>query len=240
MKYLLLIASIFLTTNVFAGWYNCYSYKGQIAGANVHVYLQLMEINATSRDTIPVSGIYVYDNHNDPIELRGALIKETILDLTEYHDNVKFANLKFQWDQQSLDGLWKSDKKSYKITLTKIGSLSDLKMEYTNKPTEILMASSFREEFLIGIYYKERDDNRARLSELRILSKKTNEVNQVIKFSRNDRPVGNVSTVIFDNVRAWENLDKGERAIEVDEDDGHMGQSFFITYNRENKKFIRN
>jgi hypothetical protein len=123
MRHLLLITLLSVTTNVFAGWYNCYSYKGQIADVNVHVYLQFREINATSKDTIPVSGIYKYDNHNDPIELKGILIKGKTLELSEYHNNVSTAKLNFQWHEQSLDGLWKSDKKSYKITLTKIGSL---------------------------------------------------------------------------------------------------------------------
>ena len=239
MRHLLLITLLSVTTNVFAGWYNCYSYKGQIADVNVHVYLQFREINATSKDTIPVSGIYKYDNHNDPIELKGILIKGKTLELSEYHNNVSTAKLNFQWHEQSLDGLWKSDKKSYKITLTKIGSLVDTKTEGINKSTEILMASSFKDEYLIGIYYKEPNDYRARLSELRILNKKTNEVKQLIAFDRNDRPVGNVSTVIFEAIRVWENLDKAERAIEVEEDDGRGGQSFFMTYNNEKNKFIK-
>ena len=239
MKSILLsFGFLFGTICVFAGWYKCSTYQGQIAGARVHVYLQFRDINATSNDTIPVSGVYRYDNYNDPIELRGILLKNKSLQLTEFHGNTRFAELNFQWQDKSLHGLWQSDRKSYKVSLTRIGSLSDIENQGTNEPTEILIGSSFKDEYLIGVYYKDLHDSRARLLELRIFDKKTNELRQVITFDKKDMPAGNVSTIIFSAVLARENLDKRERSIEIDEDDGRMGQSLFMTYNHETNQFI--
>lgn len=237
---LLLLSIVFLTTsNVFAGWYQCYTYSGQLAGSKVHLYLQLREINATSKDTIPVSGVYRYDNFNNPIILEGILVKNKSLELTEYLDKTPLARLNFLWNEESLIGTWKSERKSYKIVLAKVGSLIDTERERIIESTEILFSSSFKSEYLVGLYYKAEDDFRARMSELRVIDKKTNKVKQIIKFDKEDRPVGNVMTVIFSNVSAWEDITSSKKVLEIEEDDGRMGQSFSMTYDKTTDRFIK-
>ena len=241
MRSLLLTIILFLSTsNAFAGWFRCHVYKGQIAGAKVHMYLQLRDINAESKDTIPISGVYKYDNYNEPIELRGVLIRNKTLELIEYYNNIPSAKMSLEWNESLLVGAWVSKNKSCKMMLNKINSLIDTEREGVNSSTEILMKSSFKAEYLVGLYYKERGDQRARLSELKVISKKTNEIKQVIKFNRDEPPTGNISTIIFEAIRVWENFDKGELAIEVEvEDGGHGGQTFFMTYNKDANRFIK-
>ncbi len=250
MRLLLIILLQILTLQAFAGWYECYTYKGQVAGVNVKVYIQLREINANSKDSIPVSGTYKYENINEPIVLEGYLINNKSLELIEYHDNIAFAKLTLQWGNKSLNGQWKSDQKNHKIILTETGRLIDTEREMVNNPTEILMSSSFREEYIVGVYYKREEyivgvyykreeDYRARISELKIIDKKTNQVRHTIKFKNEDSPVGNVMTIIFKNVTAWKKTDNSEKAIEIVEDDGRMGQSFFMTYNSKTNTFIK-
>jgi hypothetical protein len=239
MRTFLLGIILLTTSDVAAGWYECYTYTGQIASYKVHLYLQLREINATSKDTIPVSGVYKYDNFNDPIVLTGILVKNQTLELNEYQSNTPYAKLIFQWNKESLVGLWQSDKKSHKIILTKVGTLVDTEREMNNEHTEILLTSSFKKEYLIGVYYKDEDDYRARMAELKIIDKKTNKIINRIKFDKEERAVGNVMTVIFGNVSAWEDVAADKKGLDIEEDDGRMGQSFSMTYDKKTGSYIR-
>ncbi len=239
VRNIFIIFLIACTSNIYAGWYRCYTYKGKLAGLDIHMYLQIREINATSKDSIPVSGVYKYDKYNEPIVLKGFLIKNKSLELIEYQNKNRIAELNFPWNKDALQGMWLSDKKKYPINLEQIGFLSDLDQDKTSKPTEILMSSSLSCDYLVGVYYKENSDNRARLSDLKIINKKNNKIKQIVSFNKKDRPVGNVSTIIFNSARVWKNIEKGEESIEIDEDDGQMGQTFFLTYNKELDKFIK-
>lgn len=239
MRLLLTIVLQVLALQVFAGWYECYTYKGQVAGVNVKAYIQLREINATSKDSIPVSGIYKYENINEPIVLEGYLINNKSLELIEYHDNVAFAKLTLQWGNKTLDGKWESDRKNYKICLMETGKLIDTESELVNDSVDILMSSLFREEYIMATYYKSEDDYRARISELKIISKQINQVRHIIKFEHEDTPVGNIMTTIFANITAWEKTVDSEKSLEIVEDVGRMGESYFMTYNSKTNTFIK-
>ncbi|WOK09628.1 hypothetical protein RT717_13360 [Imperialibacter roseus] len=236
---ILLTVALCHSSILWAGWYNCRTYEGEVAGAKVHVYLQFFDKHGASKDTIAVSGIYVYDKLNDPLVLKGSLIKSTVLELTEYHDGDAFAKLTLQWTEDSLTGTWQSSQKMHKVSLSQIGLLTDVDEAIVNPPTEILMRDSFQSDYFLAVYYKGKDDTRARMAEVRVIDKKTRVIKHIIKFEKDEWPVGNVSTVIFENIRGWEPPRVDTRALEIEVDDGHMGQSYFMTYDPVQGKFVK-
>ncbi|HNP18266.1 MAG TPA: hypothetical protein PKL31_07535 [Fulvivirga sp.] len=218
----------------FAGWYECHTYRGTLAGARIHLYLQFMNIHSTSKDSIIVKGIYKYDKINEPINLRGVLLNQRVLKLTEFHDDNPFAELLMEWGKDNVDGIWNSSNKSYKIQLEKVGYLSDIDEKRVNEPTDIMMESAFKNEYLIGTYLKTTLDQRAKMTQLKVIDKKTNQLKHLIKFDNKDKPIGNVMTDIFSNVTIW----KTPKALLINVDDGHMGGSFFMTYNESLHEFV--
>ena len=225
----------------FAGWYQVYCYNGQLAGVNIHMYLQLREINSETKDSIKVSGIYKYDKHNTPITLTGYIINQKFLILSELsEDNEPKATIRLDWSiQNELNGRWtdKKNGKSYNINMTKIGELIDTASDKINPPTRIMMGSSFKNEYLVVIYDKSKDDYRAKMIELLIIDKMSNKVKHKVDFRNNVVPVGNVMTVIFANAYAIESPNGKQKNIELMQDDGRMGTELYLTYNATTDKF---
>jgi hypothetical protein len=237
----LCLLSILTTVQAYAGWYECYTYKGKLAGADIHLYLQLMEINSSTKDSILVSGVYKYDKQNTPIELRGVLIKNSLLVLKEYINNKPNAELKINWSKEnSLQSTWGAigSSKSFRLALEKIGQLIDTDEDRSNVYTEILMETSFTGEYLVGGYIKNKDERKARMVELKIYDKKTNQELQRISFLEHPRPVGNLATVIFGNAYASEVEDLDIKEIETMEDDGRMGQELYLFFDKKSNKYI--
>ena len=233
MKKLLFILFLTISYQSFAGWYQCYTYEGKLVGMNVHFYLQLREINSKSPDSIMVSGVYKYDKHNTPISLSGYLVNQKHLSLSELSDdNEVTATLSLEWsDNKLINGTWTGNNgKRFSISLNQIGQLIDTNPKGVNPATEIMMGSSFKNEYLVGVYDKLQIDYRAKMLELRIIDKKTNELKYSIDFKDHGMPVGNVMTVIFANAYVSESTDGQSKSIEMMQDDGRMGTEFYLNY----------
>jgi len=234
----LIVTAFFILFSLYtkAGWYEVYTYDGILAGKKVHFSLQFREINSTSKDSILLTGIYKYNHINEPLELRGFLINNDSLKLQEYHNEESFADITFKWNNGDLVGLWENTQKKYSVKLKNVGKLTDLDADNSNPPTEILMSTCFDNEYLVGIYEKLQSDDRAKMVALLVKSKKSNIVLQRINFDFEERPIGNVMTVIFEN--AITDKYKGGKMIEVTVDDGRMGESFLMKFNEQENKFI--
>ncbi len=242
MRKLLIIIFLIISNQSFAGWYQCYSYKGQLAGMNIHMYLQLREINSESKDSVMVAGVYKYDKHNTPISLTGYLVDQEILKLSELsNENEVTASLLLKWSEfGNIKGTWTGqlNKKRHVIKLTQIGSLIDTDSDHVNPQTKIMMGSSFKNEYLVGLYDKEKEDYRAKMLELQIIDKKSNELKYRIDFRDHIVPVGNVMTIIFANAYASESPDSISKNIEMMQDDGRMGTELYLTYDLVSDSFI--
>lgn len=233
--FLFLLLLFFVSGKAFAGWFECYSFKGKLAGADIHMYIQLMKIHSNNKDSTIVIGLYKYDKINTPIKLRGAILNDRTLKLTEYHNEEPSAQMVLNWGSNHLEGTWEGPQRSYSIQLQKVGYLSDLDFKRVNEPTEILMESSSSEEYLVGVYSKKATDLRAKMTSLHVIDKKTNEIRQLIKFDESDLPIGNIMTEIFSNI----SMIKSPKSLLINVDDGHMGGSYFMTYNESLQKYIK-
>ena len=76
MKHVLtttIFLTIFSVTKVFAGWYECYNFKGTINNYPISLSLQVRQgyFGEASKKDFNLIGVYKYDKHNDPIRLEG-------------------------------------------------------------------------------------------------------------------------------------------------------------------------
>ena len=232
---------LFFSNLAKAGWYEVYTYDGVLANSEVHFCIQLRAINSNNPDSILVSGLYKYNHINDPLELRGYLINNDTMILTEFHDEKPFATLKFKWGTGDISGEWSGrDDRNFKIRLSKTESLSDINSKSRNGPCDVLMGSSFLKEYLVATYEKPETSRRAYMTEIKVLSKKDHSLITKITFESENRPVGNVSTVIFANAYSFEDPESGTKTIEISVDDGRMGESFILKYDEKSNKFNLN
>ena len=92
--------------------------------------------------------------------------------------------------------------------------------------------------YLVGLYDKEKEDYRAKMLELQVIDKKSNELKYRIDFRDHIVPVGNVMTIIFANAYASESPDSISKNIEMMQDDGRMGTELYLTYDLVSDSFI--
>jgi hypothetical protein len=248
MKKLLLTSFLifFAFTKASAGWYICYNYVGTIDNKlPIHLCIQIENDWGHPQKIRNVFGIYVYDNHNNPIKLKGTLTDGKTLELYEFVAKQKTAVFKFDLSlNDESNGNWQNlkTKEMLPINLKKISYLYDDEgsipypvQDFKMESVAILQNASFEKFYFIGIYSMNTAYQSAHMTELKIMNKRDNTVFQTIDFTKLDFSVGNIMTIIFDNV---EIRDKQEFIVTYK--DRQMGSNLVIKYNPKTKKFKLN
>ncbi|CAI2768780.1 hypothetical protein [Flavobacterium collinsii] len=230
---------IMAVTKTYAGWYECFSYKGKIDKYPISLSFQIKEgyFGEKKKKDFNLIGVYKYDNHNNPIRLEGVIdFKKNKILLYEISNEKYTATFEFEFSKEKCVGVWTnlSTNQHLSLQLTNTSILIDQIEENEFKDIEILQASSLIEFYFIGIYSKKSNHDKAQMDKLKIIHKKDNTVFQTIDFSRIKTLTGNIRTIIFDNVEITDNKKK---ELIVWNDVGRMGGYLTITFNAKTNKF---
>jgi hypothetical protein len=236
---------LFAFAKASAGWYVCYNYTGTIDNKfPIHLSIQIENDWGHPKKIRNVFGVYVYDNHNNPIKLEGTLTDGKALELYEFEAKTKSAVFKFDLSLEECMGSWQNlkTKKSHSLSLKKAGYLYDddgtipypvlgFKME----SVDILQSESLENFYFIGVYTNDEQLHTARMYQLEIRRKKDNAIFQTIDFSKLDFAVGNIMTIIFDNIEV-----QSKQKFIVTYHDSMKGSNLVIKFNPKTKKFKLN
>jgi hypothetical protein len=229
-------------TNVYAGWYECYNFKGTIDKHPITLSLQVKQgyFGGKDKKDFNIIGVYKYDNRNSPIRLEGKMNnKDNKILLYEIANNKHSAVFEFNFSEIESNGTWKSllTNKAMLLHLHYVSKLIDTLKDNQFANIEILQANSLTDFYFVGDYSKKDGEDRAQMNNLKIIRKKDNVVFQTIDFSTIETFTGNVMTRIFDNV---EIADPIKKEITVSNDIGRMGGYLIITFNSKSQKFKLN
>ncbi|MGJ8659994.1 MAG: hypothetical protein ACSHWV_09070 [Cellulophaga fucicola] len=241
-KYLLLI-TVFLIlglTKSYAGWYQCYTYEGTIGKYPITLSIQITEgyFGEKDKKEFTINGVYKYDKYNNPIKLIGTL-KNNRVKLYENYADKESAILEFEFSEKFSKGYWTDlkSKKTLPLNLTYVSKLIDTSEDESFKNVEILQLNSLKDYYFIGIYSKEQSTHKAYMSKIKIIKKQDNSVFQVIDFNDLDYSVGNVITVIYQNIEINDLINS---KLDIWCDVGRMGGWFTLSFSKEKNKFISN
>ncbi|WP_103867319.1 hypothetical protein [Aquimarina sp. I32.4] len=241
LKKSVLLTILFLTfgiTETYAGWYKCYNYKGTIGKHPITLSIQITEDYFGEKDKkeFNLNGVYKYDKYNNPIKLEG-ILKNNKIQLYEIYNDKNTAVLEFNFSENKLIGTWKNlqNKKILPLELKYTSSLNDTSDVHTFENVEILQLNSLKDYYFIGVYSKTKDDQRVRMKELKIINKQNDLVFQVLNFNNLEYAVGNVVTIIYQNIEVNDFINK---KLDIWCDVGRMGGWFTINYHK--NKFISN
>lgn len=234
--------TIFIVPKVFAGWYECYNFKGTIDKYPITLSFQVRQgyFGEAGKKDFNLIGVYKYDKHNDPIRLEGQLnTTDQKVILYELSNNNYSATFLFDFSQNEILGTWKSktSNKELQLHLNFVSKLVDTLESNQCNGIEILQSKTLPDFYFVGSYSKSSDDDRAKMNKLLIFRKKDNTLFQTIDFSKVETATGNVMTIIYDNIDV-EN--KQSKKISVSNNVGQMGGYLIITYNGTINKFILN
>lgn len=229
-------------TNVYAGWYKCYNFKGTIGEYPITLSLQVSKgfFGAKDKKDFNIIGVYKYDKHNEPIRVEGKLnFKDNKVLLYEITDNKHSATFEFNFSETKSNGIWKnlSANTTKRLHLIYVSKLIDTLEESHAANIEILQVNSLPEFYFVGDYSKTSGENRAQMTKLKIIKKKSNEIFQTIDFSKVETPTGNVMTIIFDNIGF---VNSKTKEFTVSNDMGRMGGFLTIRFNSKTGKFKLN
>jgi hypothetical protein len=230
---------IMATTKTYAGWYECFSYKGKIDKYPISLSFQIKEgyFGEKNKKNFNLIGVYKYDKHNNPIRLEGVLdFKKSKVLFYEISKGKYTATFEFEFSKDKCVGVWTnlSTNQQLPLQLTNTSILIDQIQENEFNNIEILQAASLAEFYFVGVYSKKRNHDQAQMDRLKIINKKDNIVFQIIDFSKIETLTGNVKTIIFDNVEIAENKKK---EFIVWNDIGRMGGYLTIEFNSKTNKF---
>jgi hypothetical protein len=230
------------TTNVYAGWYACYNYKGTIDKYPITLSIQVNEgyFGEKAKKDFNIIGVYKYDKQNSPIRLEGKMNeKDNTVMLYEIHQNQQTAVLEFVFSEQECTGTWKavSDKNALALHLHFVSKLIDTVPENQAENIEILQMNALKDFYFTGIYSKKEGQDKAQMDYLQIIRKKDNVLFQTIDFSAIETTTGNVSTIIYENV---EITDLKTKSVTVWNNIGKMGGYLTIRFNAKTQKFKLN
>jgi hypothetical protein len=234
----ILFLFILSVTNTYAGWYQCYNYKGTIDKYPITFSIQITEdfFGEKDKKDFNINGVYKYDKHNNPIKLEGRIdFKSNKAYIYEIQNNENTAVFEFNFSTNECTGTWTklSTKEILPLHLNFVSKLDETSEEQAFEDVEILQSGSLPEFYFVGIYSKLTDD-RAKMNTLKILRKRDDSVFQILDFSKIKTPTGNVMTIIYDNV---ESTDIQTRALTISNKVGRMGGYLTVKYNPKTKKF---
>ncbi|MBS7256310.1 hypothetical protein [Flavobacterium branchiicola] len=238
-KIVTVLAFLLVITNSYAGWYECFGYKGKIDKYPISLSFQIKEgyFGEKNKKNFNLIGVYKYESHNNPIRLEGKLdFKKNKVLLYEINNGKYTATFEFEFSKDKSVGVWTNlaTNKQLSLELSNTSILIDQIEENEFNNIEILQAASFTEFYFIGEYSKKENYDKAQMDRLKIINKKDNTVFQIIDFSKIKTLTGNIMTIIFDNV---EIIDTKKKQFIVWNDVGRMGGYLTITFNSKTKKF---
>ncbi|WP_264550614.1 hypothetical protein [Flavobacterium sp. N2038] len=238
-KIVAVLIFLMIITNTYAGWYECFSYKGKIDKYPISLSFQIKDgyFGEKKKKDLNLIGVYKYDNYNNPIRLEGTIdFKKNKVLLYEISNGKYTATFEFEFSKEKCEGVWTnlSTNKKLPLELTNSSILIDQIEENKFCNIEILQAASLAEFYFVGVYSKKENHDKAQMDRLKIISKKDNTVFQVIDFSKIETLTGNVITIIFDNVEVF---DPKKKEFIVWNDVGRMGGYLTITFNVKTNKF---
>ncbi len=245
MKHLLtttIFFAIFSSTKAFAGWYECYNFKGTIGKYPITLSLQIRQgyFGEPNKKDFNLIGVYKYDKHNDPIRLEGQLNTSTKKVLLYELNNKQYSAIfSFSFSETEISGTWKgkNDSQELPFHLKFVSKLIDTSESNQFDEIEILQSQALPEFYFVGRYSKSLDDDRVKMNKLQIFRKKDNSLFQTLDFTKIETATGNVMTIIYDNVDV-ENI--RSKKLTVSNNIGRMGGYVIITYNAKTNKFILN
>lgn len=227
-------------TKSYAGWYKCYNYEGTIGKHPIALSFQITEgyFGEKEKKEFNINGVYKYDKYNNPIKLEG-ILKNNKIRLYESHNGKVSAILEFDFSKKTSIGFWTDleSKKVLSLNLNYDSKLIDTNERYIFKSIDILQLYSLKDFYFIGNYSKNKGELRAKMEKLKIINKKDNSIFQVIDFNDLDYNVGNVITIIYQNIEINDVIDN---KLDVWCDIGRMGGWFTINFDKQKNKFITN
>jgi len=235
----ILLITLFLLAAVpsFAGWYKCYNFAGFIGNYPVKLSFQLKEgyFGEPSKKKYNVIGVYKYDKYNTPIRLEGIFnLVTNQIELFEIGANTQVtATFKLNYSSKQLDGNWNNKKNNLAVNMNLVNQLMD-QPEVAFNGVEMLQFPSLDKYYFVGVYNKNLKSD-AYMSKLKIISKQTNKIVQILSFTGIDTPTGTLMTIIYDNVTTT----KGNDFI-VSNSIGRVGGYLTVTYSPKKKRFILN
>lgn len=241
-KYFLLTVVFFMLglTKSHAGWYQCFNYEGTIGKYPITLSIQITEnyFGEKGKKEFNINGVYKYDKYNNPIKLEGTL-KDNKIQLYESYNGKVSATLEFNFSEKISNGYWTNleSKKVLPLSLKYSSKLIDTDEEDVFESIDILQLHSLKDYYFIGTYSKDSNETRARMEKLKIVNKKDNSVFQIIDFNDLGYKVGNVITIIYQNIKINNSI---KNKINVWCDVGRMGGWFTLSFNKQKNKFITN
>jgi len=222
----------------FAGWYEVYNFTGKIDKFPVTFSLQVRSgyFGESAKKGYNIIGVYKYDKFNNPIRLEGKFDQKTNrIEVYELDANNKIsATFSLILKSKNLSGTWKNNQKQLNVILQLKDKLSDLANENFEN-IEILQYQTLKDYYFVGIYKKDSQSKDAVMEDLKIISKKTNQIFQTLNFDAVETPTGNLMTIIFDNVSANKNND-----FIIFNSYGRVGGYLLVDYNSSKNRFILN
>lgn len=230
---------IIIVTKTYAGWYECFNYKGKIDKYPISLSFQIKEgyFGAKNKKHFNLIGVYKYDNYNTPIRLEGVIdFKKNKILLYEISNEKYTATFEFEFSKEKCVGVWTNLLANQHLSLELVNTsvLIDQTEENEFNDIEILQAGSLTEFYFIGIYSKKKNNDQTQMDKLKIINKDDNTVFQTIDFSKIKTVTGNIRTIIFDNVEITDNKKK---ELIVWNDIGRMGGYLIIRFNAKTNKF---
>ena len=225
--------------NAYAGWYECYNFKGSINTNSISLSIQVRDgyFGEKDKKDFNIIGVYKYDNQNSPIRLEGKFNSKDKKVLLYEIINKKYSALfKFEFSENECNGIWTnlSTNKSMPLHLNYVSKLIDTLDENQSSDIEILQANSLPDFYFIGVYSKVAGENKAQMDRLKIIRKKDNLLFQTIDFLKIESKTGNVRTIIYDNVEVTSAKTK---QLSIWNDIGRMGGHLNVYFNSKAQKF---
>ena len=218
------------------------NYEGKIGDSSVHISLQ----EKTKKDgSALIKGSYYYNRYRSPILLNGEYREEEIV-LCEVENREKYLKLlsegkdrnfkncefRLKVDEEDLTGQWKSGNTTYPIALTQTNYLDSGGAYVEKGEIEIPFWGQTREHFFIGIY--KSDGKEVDINKIKVMSKKSGEVIQVIDPQLYDCGFGFYMTYIYDHVTT-----ENDTTIELQcYRSEYVGNTRFYQYNRKQGKYV--
>ncbi|MDJ1470412.1 hypothetical protein [Xanthocytophaga flava] len=226
-------------TQVQAGWYECYTYKGSISKYPITLSIQVRDgfFGEKDKKDFNLIGVYKYDAYNTPIRLEGKLNRQTKkVVLYEVNDQKQRITFEFEFSEKMSTGVWKnlSTQKTFPLHLNYVSKLIELTPESAIVNNEVLQTNSLENYYFIGIYSKQPGEDRVHMDKLKIINKKDNTLFQIIDFSSVETQTGNIKTIVYDNVEVY---NPHKKEFLVWNDIGRMGGYLTVAFNPKTQKF---
>ena len=242
LKIIGIITLLCLSNAVSAGWYECYNFKGSIDDYAITFSIQYRPGYFGASPDLNMIGVYKYDRHNTPIRTKGTWTKADGVMVVDELDGDGNSTAVFRLEE-SAPGVWRGTWKlteggrERQVELHQTSQLDDREQEYAFNGIEMLQAMSLPDYYFIGVYEKDSSPNsNAYMTALKIVRKQDGSVFQTLSFEDYFHDVGNVSTIIYDNVEQI-GTDEVSNGFILWCDVGRMGGYYDVTFDAAINRF---